>query len=41
MNVTSSRATSTSLAENYVRLPMEAATGTADRERTTHSASSP
>jgi p-hydroxybenzoate 3-monooxygenase len=39
--MTSSRATSTSLAENYVRLPMEAAMGTADQERTTHSASSP
>jgi hypothetical protein len=39
--VTSSWAASASLAENYVGLPIEAATGTADRERTTHSAFSP
>jgi p-hydroxybenzoate 3-monooxygenase len=35
--VTSSRAASTSLAENYVGLPMEAATGTAGQEQTTQS----
>jgi p-hydroxybenzoate 3-monooxygenase len=34
--VTSSRAASTSLAENYVGLPMEAATGAAEQEQATH-----
>jgi p-hydroxybenzoate 3-monooxygenase len=34
--VTSSRAASTSLAENYVGLPMEAATDAAEKQQTTH-----
>jgi p-hydroxybenzoate 3-monooxygenase len=34
--VTSSRAASTSLAENYVGLPMEPATGSAEREQAAH-----
>jgi p-hydroxybenzoate 3-monooxygenase len=38
--VTSSRAASTSLAENYVGLPMETATGAAEQEQATHRTSS-
>lgn len=39
--VTSSRAASTSLAENYVGLPVEASAGVSDRDQTTHGASVP